>query len=96
MKFSELNAHEKSAAYGDTLLKLFPDYKNKEFLIESMASAYDAYILPRDTVKVKFYFSLLLKDPKVDEDKKRDIRKRLAHLELSFDDYILKMNNLTQ
>jgi hypothetical protein len=96
MKFSELNAHEKSVAYGDTLLELFPNYKNKEFLIESMASAYDAYIIPRDTSKIRSYFSLLLNDPKVKSDKKRDIRKRLEHLELSFDDYILKINSLPQ
>lgn len=96
MKFSELNAHEKSVAYGDTLLKLFPNYVNKEFLIESMASAYDAYIIPRDTAKIRSYFNLLLNDPKVNKDKKRDIRKRLQYLNLSFDDYILKMNTLPQ
>jgi hypothetical protein len=96
MKYSELNAHEKSVAYGDTLLELFPDYKNKEFLLESMASAQDVYILPRDTSKVRFYYSKLLNDPNVKNEKKRDIRNRLNHLDLTFDDYIIKLNDLPQ
>jgi hypothetical protein len=96
MKFSELNAHEKSVAYGDTLLELFPKYKNKEFLLESMASAYDVYILPRDTAKVRYYYNMLLIDPNLKADKKRDIRNRLKNLDLSFDDYIIKMNDLPQ
>jgi hypothetical protein len=96
MKFSELNAHDKSVAYGDTLLKLFPNYENKEFLIESIASAYDVYILPRDTSKVRKYYTLLLKLPNINSNKKQDIQKRLDNLNLSFDDYILKLNNLVQ
>jgi hypothetical protein len=94
MKYSELNDHEKSVAYGDTLIKNFPKYKNKEFLVESMASAYDVYILPRDTTKVRLYYTILLNDPFVKEEKKKDLRRRLNHLELSFDDYIVKVNNL--
>jgi hypothetical protein len=93
MKFGELNAHEKSAAYGDTLLSLFPKYKNRDFLLESMASAYDIYILPRDTSKVRHYYDLLLKDEKVDASKKKDIRARLNHLNLTFDEYILQLNS---
>jgi hypothetical protein len=96
MKYSELNAHEKSVAYGDTLLKLFPKYKNKEFLLESIASAYDAYIIPRDTAKVRYYFDQLLNDKNVNQSKKQDIRKRLKHLDLSFEDYILTINKLPQ
>jgi hypothetical protein len=96
MKYSELNAHEKSVAYGDTLLKLFPNYENKEFLLESMASAHDAYILPRDTAKVRYYFNQLLADKTVSQSKKQDICNRLKYLNLSFEDYILKVNNLRQ
>jgi hypothetical protein len=94
MKYSELNDHENSVAYGDTLLNNFPKYKNKEFLLESMASAYDVYIIPRDTSKVRLYYSMLLNDPLVKREKKKDLRKRLNHLHLSFDDYILKLNQL--
>ena len=93
MKFGELNAHEKSVAYGDTLLSIFPNYKNKDFLLESMASAYDIYILPRDTSKVRHYYDLLLKDNHVTDSKKKDIRARLNHLNLTFDEYILQLNS---
>ena len=93
MKFGELNANEKSVAYGDTLLSLFPNYKNKDFLLESMASAYDIYILPRDTSKVRKYYELLLKDETVSATKKKDIKARLSHLNLTFDEYILQLNS---
>jgi hypothetical protein len=96
MKYSELNLHDKSVVYGDTLLSLFPKYKNKEFLLESMASAYDVYIMPRDTSKVRYYYNILLNEKNVRENKKRDIRNRLANLDLTFDDYILKFNNFPQ
>lgn len=96
MKFGELNAHEKSVAYGDTLLNLFPNYKNRDFLLESMASAYDIYILPRDTSKVRHYYDLLLKDKKLSNSKKKDIRARLDHLDLTFDEYILQLNGNLQ
>jgi hypothetical protein len=58
-----------------------------------MASAYDIYILPRDTSKVRHYYDLLLKDEKVDVSKKKDIRARLNHLNLTFDEYILQLNS---
>jgi hypothetical protein len=96
MKFGELNAHEKSVAYGDTLLNLFPNYKNKDFLLESMGSACDIYIEPRDTSKVRFYYEQLLKEKNVSESKKKDIRARLNRIDLTFDEYILKINSQLQ
>ena len=96
MKFGELNAHEKSVAYGNTLLKLFPDYKNKDFLLESMGSAYDIYIEPRDTEKIRYYYEQLLEEKNVPASKKKDIRARLNHIDLTFDEYILKVNNQLQ
>lgn len=92
MKFGELNAHEKSVAYGDTLLKLFPNYKNKDFLLESMGSACDIYIEPRDTSRIRFYYEQLLKERNVSNQKKKDIRARLNRLDLTFDEYIVQMN----
>ena len=96
MKFGELNAHEKSVAYGDTLLNLFPNYKNKDFLLESMGSACDIYIEPRDTSKIRFYYEQLLKEKNVPEAKKKDIRARLNRIDLTFDEYILKINSQLQ
>lgn len=88
MKFSELNANEKALAFGDTLLLNFPNYKNREFLLESMASTYDLIIEPRDTSKVRYYYSLLLKDIKTPKKKREDIEKRLKFIELDFFSYV--------
>lgn len=88
MKFSELNAQEKAIAYGDTLLQSFPNYKNKDFLLESMGSTYDVLIQPRDTSKIRYYYSLLLKEKKLTKEKREGIVNRLKHMELDFFSYI--------
>ena len=88
MKFSELNAQEKAIAYGDTLLQSFPNYKNKGFLLESMGSTYDVLIQPRDTSKIRYYYSLLLKEKKLTKEKREGIVNRLKHIELDFFSYV--------
>jgi len=88
MKFSELNAHEKALEYGDTLLQVFPNYKNKDFILESMASTYDVLIEPRDTSKIRYYYSLLLKEKNLPKEKREDIVNRLKYIDLDFFSYI--------
>jgi hypothetical protein len=44
MKYGELQAHQNAVAYGDTLLQSYPNYKNRDFLLESLGSSYDVYI----------------------------------------------------
>jgi hypothetical protein len=88
MKFSELNAHEKALEYGDTLLQVFPNYKNKDFILESMASTYDVLIEPRDTIKIRYYYSLLLKEKNLPKEKREDIVNRLKYIDLDFFSYI--------
>jgi hypothetical protein len=88
MKFSELNAEEKALEYGDTLLLNFPNYKNKDFILESMASTYDVLIEPRDTSKVRYYYSLLLKVKNLPKEKREGVEKRLKYLDIDFFSYI--------
>jgi len=87
MIYSGLNAHRKSVAYGDTLLRIFPNYANRILLLESMASAYDMFITPRDTASVRKYYLQLLNDEKYPSAKKRDIKERLKFLDLSWMDF---------
>ena len=89
MIYENLRAPREARAYGDTLLQRFPNYKNRSLLLESLASSFDIN-LPRDTTKVRYYFNLLMKEPGVSAQKKKDIKKRLAQLELTFEEYILK------
>lgn len=86
MKYSDLQAYEQSVAYGDTLLQLFPTYKNRDFLIESIASTYDVLIEPRNEEKIEYYYRLLLKE-KLQASKRKDIEKRLEHIEMDFFEY---------
>jgi len=88
MKFSELNAEEKALEYGDTLLLNFPNYKNRDFILESMASTYDVLIEPRDTSKICYYYSLLLKEKNLPKEKRDGIVNRLKYIDLDFFSYI--------
>ncbi len=89
MKYSGLNIHVKAIAYADTLLTKYPDYPNRAMVLESMGSAYDIFVQPRDTTKVRQYYSLLLKEnPKMEEDKREGIKDRLNHLDMNFDQFI--------
>jgi hypothetical protein len=87
MVYSGLNAHRKSIAYGDTLLKQFPGYKNKYLAIESNIAALDVFIEPRDTAEIHRYYKMLLNDNDYPSAKKTEIRRRLTYLELSIFDY---------
>ncbi|MEY4805174.1 MAG: hypothetical protein RL331_1698 [Bacteroidota bacterium] len=89
MIYEQLRAPREARAYGDTLLERFPDYKNRLLVIESLGSSYDINA-PRDTAMVRKYYNLLLQEPKITTQKKKDIKARLAKLELTFEDYILK------
>ena len=92
MKLTELDANEKALEYGDTLLLNFPNYKNKDYILESLGSTYDLIIQPRDTSKVRYYYSLLLKEKKIPKEKREGIENRLKHLDLDFFAYI-ELNN---
>lgn len=92
MIYEHLRAPREARAYGDTLMQRFPDYKNRLLVIESLGSSYDINA-PRDTAMVRKYYNLLLQEPKVPSQKKKDIKARLARLDLTFEDYILNGNS---
>jgi hypothetical protein len=91
MIYEQLRAPLEARAYADTLLERFPNYKNRSLLLESLASSYDMN-MPRDTTKVRYYFNLLLQEPTTTKEQKMDIKKRLAQLELTFEQYIIQKN----
>jgi hypothetical protein len=86
MKYSDLQAYEQSIAYGDTLLQLFPKYKNKDFVLESIAGTYDVLIEPRNEQKIVFYYQLLLKE-NLKASKRKEIEERIAHIDMDFFEY---------
>ena len=92
MIYEHLRAPREARAYGDTLLERFPDYKNRLLVIESLGSSYDINA-PRDTAMVRKYYNLQLQEPKMPTQTKKDIKARLARLDLTFEDYILNGNS---
>ena len=89
MKYSGMNIHQRAVQYADTLLEKFPKYVNRALVLESQGSAYDIFIQPRDTAKVRKYYTMLLEEnPKMKKDKAAGIRDRLKHLDMNFDQFI--------
>jgi hypothetical protein len=98
MKYTGLNIPSKAAEYADTLLQKYPRYPNRALVLESQGSTFDAFLQPRDTSKVRYYYELLLREnPSMNKQKRKEIKERLNHLSLSFDQYIeFKMNSIPQ
>lgn len=89
MKYSGMNIHQRAVQYADTLLEKFPKYVNRALVLESQGSAYDIFMQPRDTSKVRKYYTMLLdENPKMEKDKADGIRDRLRHLDMNFDQFI--------
>lgn len=81
--------YETAMKYADTLINNYKDYINRAMVLESMANAYDMFIVPRDTSKVRYYNELLMKEnPEMDKEKKQEILFRMKHLDLTIDEFI--------
>lgn len=93
MTYSAIGRYKYSANYADTLLANYPDYINREMILESQAGAYDVYLQPRDTAKVRYYYELLLKENKdLPKDKVHDIQWRLNNLDKTMEEIIMSKN----
>lgn len=88
---------ENAIKWATILLENYPKYANREMLLESIAEMYDLEIEPRDSLKVKeFYTQLLNEFPKMDKEKKEAIEERLKYNHLSLEEYILKQVEFIQ
>jgi hypothetical protein len=75
----------------DTLIQNYPLYKNRSMVLESLASAYDVFIIPRRKDKVKRYYEMLLKESKtLTNEQRKDIEFRLQNIDLTFEELIQK------
>lgn len=93
MSYSLLGVGFKAVQYSDSLIKNYPKYPGRALVIESQASNYDFFNQPRDTAKVRYYYTLLIEEnPKMDKEKKEGILMRLKHLDLTLDQYIEFIN----
>ena len=94
-KYSELQAHKKALDYGDTLLVNFPNFPNRDFLLESMCAIYDVEIVPRDTTSLRKYNTLLLKESTVTPEKRKEIQMRLKYIGMTLFEYAEFKNKQT-
>jgi hypothetical protein len=93
MIYSGMGSHRLAAKYGEEIIEKYPKDKNRFILLESIGSAYDFSILPRDTAKVGYYYRLLLKeDKKMDKAKRLGYIDRLKYLNLTLEEYIAMKN----
>ncbi len=96
MKYAGLNILTRAVQYADTLLEKYPNYINRSMVLESQGSSYE-FIEPRDTSKIRYYYTKLLKEnPKMDREKREGLKFRLRHLDLTFEEFIdFQMNEVS-
>lgn len=88
---SSVGLHQRSVKVAEELIRRYPNYKNRPMVLESLASSYDVFIVPRKKEKVKYYYELLLnEDKELPEDQREQIEKRLKYIDLPFEEVILK------
>lgn len=81
--------HHLAVLYADTLIRKYPMYDNRPMVLQSLASAYDMFIIPRKKELVIKYYKLLLKEnPKMSKEERENIEFRLKHIDKTFDELI--------
>jgi tetratricopeptide (TPR) repeat protein len=86
---SGAGSHRLAVQYADTLINNYPDYKNRPMVLQSLASAYDIFIVPRNKELVEKYYTLLLKEnPNLPKEEREMIQNRLDHIDLTFEEMI--------
>lgn len=91
--FASAGLHQRSVIIADSLILMYPMYKNRAMVLESLAGAYDVFVIPRQKDKVKLYYEMLLKEnQKMSAEQRKQIEDRLKYIDLTFDEYISKAN----
>lgn len=89
MIFANMGLHGRSVALADSIILMYPLYKNRAMVLQSAATTYDMMILPRKKDKVKKYYEMLLKEnPKMPAEQRKDIEFRLEHIDLTFEELV--------
>lgn len=87
--YSAMRNYREAAKYGDTILLNYPDYVNREMVIESQYNTYDMFVSPRNKEKAAYYLKMWLKEyPDMDNEKKKEIEERLKYIDLTIEQMI--------
>lgn len=88
---SSVGLYQRSVIIADSIILMYPMYEKRAMVLESLASSYDIFIVPRNKEKVKHYYEMLLMESKIiDQSKRESIENRLKFIDLPFEEYILK------
>lgn len=92
MVYSSQRKYELAAKYGDTLIEKYPNYENRELVLESQYNNYDMFVKPRNVEKAKYYLELLLKEyPDMPKERKEEFEYRLKYIGLTIEQ-IMRMD----
>lgn len=81
--------HGLAVLYADTLINKYPNYKNRPMVLQSLASAYDLFIIPRKKELVFKYYNMLLKEnPNLPKEERETVQFRLDNIDKSFEELI--------
>lgn len=85
MLYSGMGKYQKATEYADKILMEYPNYVNRDMIIESQIMSYDVFITPRNPEKVKYYIEMLLREnPDMNKEKRSDYEERLKNVDRSF------------
>ncbi len=81
---------KKSLEYGVKIIDDYPDYANRPMVLKSVAYMYDAEVQPRDSINVRKYYTIYLKEnPGINIDEKDMIEKRLLMNQIPFEQFLI-------
>lgn len=81
--------HGLAVLYADTLINKYPNYKNRPMVLQSLASAYDLFIIPRKKELVVKYYKMLLKEnPNLPKEERENVQFRLDNIDKTFEELI--------
>lgn len=85
MLYSGMGKYQNATEYADKILKEYPNYVNRDMIIESQIMSYDVFITPRNPEKVKYYIEMLLREnPDMNKEKRSEYEERLKNVDRSF------------
>jgi len=89
MIFSSQENYRMSATYAAAIIDKYPNYVNRKMILESQITTYDVLLSPRDTVELKKWIDLYLKENNnLSKDEVEGYQHILDNISLSFQDRI--------
>ena len=90
-----LNIEPRTVEWLDTLITKYPDYPGLMGALERQKSVYDSFDA-YNPEKIEYYTKLMLERDDLSPEKRADIELRLKHIDKSFEEFILILNESDQ